>query len=260
MTMPETALKHFKEDLERASEIYALANTLPHARASKKLRRDDIFRSAWMFCVGAMDAYFCDAYVDVLARTLRAMKLQRGIHLSEAVSKISLPIGTILSPPEIRENWVWRSAAKDLIERESVLSLKKIADLFRPFLPPGKKLFESQVVRSLIISRSPPTRMVGISKSQLRALTGRPLDEATKAVKKQLEGRIQEIFQRRHDCIHNCDRPKKSPQGMTGASCKKVLNDVDLLVQFCDDHVEEAFNEYLRKAGASGVTMNKVGY
>jgi hypothetical protein len=60
--MPRTALAHFSEDLARARAIVAHADPLPQTTESEGLLRSDLLRGAWMFAVGALDAYFCDAY------------------------------------------------------------------------------------------------------------------------------------------------------------------------------------------------------
>lgn len=52
--MPRTALVHFKEDVARA--IVAHADPLPQTTDAERLLRSDLFRGAWMFAVGALDA------------------------------------------------------------------------------------------------------------------------------------------------------------------------------------------------------------
>ena len=71
--MPRTALLHFEEDVARARAIVAHADPLPQTTEPERLLRSDLFRSAWMFAVGALDAYFCDAYTDVVAATIISM-------------------------------------------------------------------------------------------------------------------------------------------------------------------------------------------
>ena len=65
--MPTTALAHFGEDVARARAIVAHADPLPAATPAEQMLRSDLLRSAWMFSVGALDAYFCDAYTDMVA-------------------------------------------------------------------------------------------------------------------------------------------------------------------------------------------------
>jgi hypothetical protein len=68
--MPSTALDHFGEDSARARAIVSHAAPLPTGTTAEQLLRSDLLRSAWMFAVGALDAYFCDAYTDIVAATI----------------------------------------------------------------------------------------------------------------------------------------------------------------------------------------------
>ena len=65
--MPTTALLHFTEDIARASAILAHADQRPQATPAERRLRSDLLRSSWMFAVGSLDAYFCDAYTDIIA-------------------------------------------------------------------------------------------------------------------------------------------------------------------------------------------------
>jgi hypothetical protein len=258
--MPITAKKHFDEDIGRARALLEHAKPLPAARADEVLLRNDIFRSAWMYAVGAMDAYFCDAYVDMLARLLRAKNMQSNLHLTSKVQQIALPVGTIMSPPKVRDNWKWRNAAKDMLERDNMISVEKIRDSFNPFLRFGHKLFEASTITAFVDGYRPPQRLLGMSASDYRKLAGKPLEDAQKAARRKITGRYQELCQRRHDCIHNCDRPKATIQGISETSTDKALNDIEMLVSFCDSHFEDEFNQYLRTAGATSATRNSTGY
>ena len=61
------------------------------------------------------------------------------------------------------------------------------------------------------------------------------------------------IFQRRHDCIHNCDRPKIAPQALAlGGTVLKVIEDVDFLVLRCDEHINSEFRAFLAGVSARG--------
>jgi hypothetical protein len=70
--LPTTAFNHFEQDIGRARAIVAHAERLPHGTAAEQLLRSDLWRSAWMFGVGALDAYFYDAYTDIVAATIIA--------------------------------------------------------------------------------------------------------------------------------------------------------------------------------------------
>jgi hypothetical protein len=132
--MPVTALQHFHEDIARARAIVAHADSLPRSAEDALRVRPDLLRSAWILAVGALDAYFCDAYV----RT---------------------------------------------------------------------------------------------------------------------------IFQRRHDCVHNCDRPRVSPQPLDkGGTVLKVIQDIEFLVNRCDEHVNVEFREFLIGVSCSAATIARAGY
>jgi hypothetical protein len=90
--VPSTALQHFEEDIARARAILAHADPLPHTNPAEQLLRSDLLRSAWMFAVGAMDAYFCDAYTDIVASTASSKTRQPAITLPDWAYDIKIPI------------------------------------------------------------------------------------------------------------------------------------------------------------------------
>lgn len=160
----------------------------------------------------------------------------------------------------MKKNWRWRLAARGLTEKDNVLSISKIKQLLNPFLSRGNKLFEAGTIDSLIKDHNAPQRLVGVSKPVFRAFQGQNLNNARKAAASKLVVRIDGICQRRHDCIHNCDRPKLSLQPITESLCKKALDDIKMLVHFCDAHFESEYNKYLLTIGANAVTRNIAGY
>jgi hypothetical protein len=123
--VPGTALQHFNEDITRARAILMHADPLPHTNATEQLLRSDLLRSAWMFAVGAMDAYFCDAYADIVAATASSKSRQPGITLPEWVYDMKVPIRAVLEEYD-NANWRWRMAARKMMERENVISLSAI--------------------------------------------------------------------------------------------------------------------------------------
>ncbi len=56
---------------------------LPVATPEQQMLRSDILRSSWMFAVGALDAYFCDAYTDIVAATIIAKSRQPNVTLPD---------------------------------------------------------------------------------------------------------------------------------------------------------------------------------
>lgn len=259
--MPVTALNHFQQDLARARALVAHADGLPTATAKEQLLRSDLLRSGWMFAVGALDAYFCDAYTDVVAATIIAKSRQPAIRLPDFFYEIKFPIRSILEPYTHNENWRWRMAARKMMERETVLRLKTIQDLFNKFFRPGHKLFRD-LLDGWISAPDARKRLFGITRSAYQALAT-PADRQTAISDAwdQMQERYRNIFQRRHDCIHNCDRPKVSPQSLNRAgTALKVIQDVEFLVPRCDQHIHTEFHEFLNSLGCSPATIAQVGY
>src|ERR1700677_2799520 len=117
--MPSTALQHFQEDIARAKEIVKHADPLPRTNDIERLMRSDLLRSAWMFAVAALDAYFCDAYTDIVAATANSKSRQPSINLPEWVYDIRFPIRAVLEEYD-NTNWRWRMAARKMMDRENV--------------------------------------------------------------------------------------------------------------------------------------------
>ena len=93
-----------------------------------------------MFAVGALDAYYCDAYTDLVASTASSKSRQPGIDLPEWVYEIKVPIRAILEEYD-NPNWRWRMAARKMMERENVLSLSMVQTLFNKFFRNGQRFF-----------------------------------------------------------------------------------------------------------------------
>jgi hypothetical protein len=51
-----------------------------------------------MFAVGALDAYFCDAYTDLVAATIISKSRQTTIILPDWFLEIEFPVRAILEP------------------------------------------------------------------------------------------------------------------------------------------------------------------
>lgn len=257
--MTDTALQHFTEDIARARAIVAHADPLPHAIPAEKLLRSDLLRSAWMFAVGALDAYFCDAYTDIIAATASSKSRQPGIALPEWVYRIKFPLRAILEEYD-NENWRWRMAARKMMEWESVISLKAVQDLFNKFFRKGHTFFQDQ----LDVWMSHPDgkiRLFGISRADYLAKTPSEKQAAREAAIDQFKERFYAIFQRRHDCIHNCDRPRMSTQPLErGGTVLKVIQDIEFLVNRCDEHINSEFREFLVGVGCSAATITQAGY
>ena len=194
----------------------------------------DIGRSAVAFGVGALDAYLCDAFVDSLARTLKVCRRTSRV-LPSNYAKLAMPVGPLLGEYADRQNWGLRMSARALMEKDNMLQLGRLKDLLNPALRPGHKLWDDLVVRYVDLDRP---RLAGISAASYAALTGDARRKArTKAASHVLK-RIGAIVQRRHDIVHNCDRPKSAKQQLTLAAAKKMLTDVEDFVRILDDHLD----------------------
>ncbi len=257
--MPTTALQHFEEDIARARSILALADPLPHANAAEQLLRSDLLRSSWMFAVGAMDAYFCDAYTDLVAATASSKTRQPAIALPKWVYEIKIPIRAVLEEYD-NENWRWRMAARKMMERENVISLSAIQTLFNKFFRKGHKFFRDHL--DAWMSRpDAKIRLFGVLRAEYLAMNNDDKNKAKETAIEQFEDRFGAIFQRRHDCIHNCDRPRMSPQPLDkGGTVLKVIQDVDYLVHRCEEHINLEFREFLVGLGCSAATIAQAGY
>ena len=244
------AKTHFDEDAQRAKQLVKHASGLPAGCV-----KDDIFRSAWMLAVGASDAYFCDAYADLIARTLRAKDQEPAIELPERLGNLQVPVTAVIRKAG---GWRWRMAARRLIERQSVLSLSEIKTLFNQFFPQSRKLVHESTIEPWILHMDSNQRLWGISKTAYRALGNKEEKRACKAAVDKFEERMASIFQRRHDCIHNCDRPKSAVQAIRKTSVEKAIQDIEFLVnRFHEEFVTE-FPRYLTARGFSAVTRNAV--
>jgi len=257
--MPATALQHFQQDIARANAIVRLADPLPQSSGAERLLRSDLLRSAWMFAVGALDAYFCDAYTDLIAATISSKSRQPAITLPDSFYEIRFPVRAILEE-YVNPNWRWRMAAREMMERENVLSLTTIQKLFNKFFPKGRKLF-GDLMHEWISHPTADRRLFGLSALAYAAMSAPQQNQARQNALEQFENRYEELFQRRHDCIHNCDRPKVAPQLLrSGTVVAKVIQDVEFLVARCDAHIDTEFREFLVRIGCSAKTITNAGY
>lgn len=257
--MPRTALVHFQEDIARARAIVTHADSLPRATVAEQLLRSDLLRSAWMFAVGALDAYFCDAYTDVVAATASSKSRQPQIALPEWAYDIKFPLRAVIEEYD-NANWRWRMAARKMMEREHVISLSAIQTLFNKFCRAGHRLFRD-LLDAWMSRPDAKIRLFGISRTDYLAMTDPDKHTARETAIDRFEERFRTIFQRRHDCIDNCDRPRMSPQPLgKGGTVWKVIQDVEFFVSRCDEHINAEFREFLAGVGCSAATISQAGY
>jgi hypothetical protein len=150
-------------------------------------------------------------------------------------------------------------AARELIEQENVLSLDKIKQLFNQFFRQGHKLPNEDSIETWLLHRDSKMRLFGITKTAYRALPAQAKSKSKKDAIAHFTDHFGALFQRRHDCIHNCDRPKVALQTISDAKVGKCVQDVCFLVERCQESLLAEFPEYLRGLGFSGVTRNRVG-
>lgn len=246
-----TAKAHFDADILRARNI------LTHAAGlNALLLKGDLLRSAWMVAVGASDAFFCDAYADLITRTLRAKERQPNGNLQDRLNNLKVPVIAILNTTN---GWRWRMAAREMIEQESVLSIKQVKDVLNVFCRERHKLLTSETIEPWILHPDMKQRHFGISRHAYQHIPTRQKSTAKKSALECFDQRMQEIFQRRHDCIHNCDRPKTAIQNISLDATKKALDDVAFLVNRCTAHMSAEYVNYLTDRGFTGQTRNYVG-
>jgi len=203
---------------------------------------------------------YCDAYADLVAATLASKSRQAAIRLPEFFYDIKLPIRAILEP-YAHTNWRWRMAARKMMERENVLSLHTVQELFNKFFREDRRFFKALLLDAWICHAEAKPRLFGVRGADFLAMTNPDKETARKAARKKLEGRFRDLIQRRHDCIHNCDRPRVSPQPLsTGGTVLKVIQDVEFLVFRCDEHINAEFRHFLHSMGCSAVTIAAAGY
>lgn len=253
----ETPFRHFNEDIQRAKVIFE------HSKfQTNGMLKDDLKRTAWMMGVGAVDAFFCDAFGDLLARTLRAKQIEPAIELPERVYQIKIPaISAIRSNPS--DGWRWRMVARDVIEKDNVLSINKIQELLNQFFRDNKKIVKANSgnFEKWILHSDSQHRLFGVYKTNYRVAKPQQKTAYKKDAVIKFKKRFELIFQRRHDCIHNCDRPRVAVQSsqIQDAYVQKVLSDLEFLVNRINEDLRTEFPVYLNTLGFNAVTRNRVG-
>lgn len=213
-----------------------------------------------MFAVGALDAYFCDAYTDLVAATIISKNRQPSMEFPDFFYDIKFPVRAILETYTNNENWRWRMAARQMMERENVLNLETICKLFNKFFRKDHKFFHN-LLADWIVKPNAKKRFFGIASIPFTGLTPQEKSKAVSAAWDQMQERYRTIFQRRHDCIHNCDRPKVSPQPLNrSGTVLKVIQDIEFLVVHSDQHICIEFREFLISCGCTIATIAQTGY
>ncbi|MHC5541360.1 hypothetical protein ACYOEI_24325 [Singulisphaera rosea] len=212
-----------------------------------------------MFAVAALDAYYCDAYTDIVAATASSKSRQPAIVLPEWVYDIKFPIRAILDEYD-HENWRGRMAARKMMERETVISLPPVQTLFNRFFRKGQRFFRG-LLENWMSRPVAKVRLFGIRPAAYAARAPQDKHLAREVAIDQLEERFRTIFQRRHDRVHNCDRPRMAPQPLDkGSTVLKVIQDIEFLVHRSDEHINIEFRQFLVDAKCSATTIARAGY
>ena len=200
--MPVTALQHFEDDIARAKAMVAHADPLARTNTAAQLLRSDFLRSAWMFAVGALDAYFCDAYTDLVAVTAGSKSRQPTITLPEWVYDIKLPLRAVLEEYD-NTNWRWRMAARKMMERENVTSLSAVQTLFNKFFRKGHRFFRD-LLDAWISRPDSKIRLFGVSQADYAAMSDAEKHGAREIAIDQFEDRFRTVT------VHQFYRPPPS--------------------------------------------------
>jgi len=264
--MPATALNHFNQDIARTRAIIRQARGMPDGTAAARLLRYDLYRSAWMFGVGALDAYFCDAFSHCVACTLIAKQRQSTITFPDGIDDLRIPVSHVLARYDVRENWKWRMASRILMERENVLNLKTVKSRFNMFASPMNKFMGEACIDTWVALPTSNERLWGTNYAAYLALPTttkaerNAFDQARATRRRHFESRFEEIIQRRHDCIHNCDRPRVSPQAIGSSRVGWAVNDVEWLVRQFNAWLDSEFPASLTRMGCTATTIAHVQY
>jgi hypothetical protein len=250
MPVLQTAKSHFDTDLARAR---ALMNNAVLVSACA----DDMLRAALMFAVGACDAYFADAYADLISRALRAKELQPAVAVPDRLNNLRMPVSVMLRQTAM-PGWRWRMAARELVEKENVLSFAQIKDLFNQFFAKGHGLLSRDRVMGWLSDPLVKHRHFGLSGAQLAVVPVAKQSATKEKALAHFEAKFVTIFQRRHDCIHCCDRPKEAVQTINMLAVQKKIEDVEFLVNRCHDELCSEFVNYLNRLGFNPATRNRV--
>jgi hypothetical protein len=206
-----------------------------------------------MFAVGAMDAYFCDAYTDLITATLQSKSYQAAIALPDFVGKVKIPVTAVLVEYPFRQNWKWRMAAREMMADQNALEIKTIKSWFNPFFRKWHKMF-LDVIPTWVGRTGATARVFGIAPANYT-----PADQ--RAANDSLLRRFEGIVQRRHDCIHTCDRPASQPQPINSAgTVANVIKDIEFIVENSDAHIDAEFRTWLLGCGFSTITVNQVTF
>lgn len=151
-------------------------------------------------------------------------------------------------------------AARTMIEEESVLSISEIKGLLNQFCPKKQKLFSNDNYDAWITHPKAKSRLFGITATGYRKLKDKALSKQREDSIEHFGARFEKIFQRRHDCIRNCDRPKTAldTSDLNLNAITKVVEDVVFLASRVQEHLTSQFPCLLDNLAIDAVTKARV--
>lgn len=142
------------------------------------------------------------------------------------------------------------------MDDRNMLNLGAVEVAFKPFLPAGQKLYNDVIV-PWVTAANAKKRIFGIAPAAFAAMTPQQKNGQRQDFINAMRVRFEKvIFQRRHDCIHNCDRPRVAPQSLASAgTVRNIIRDVRFFGEQFDDHLNNHFPGFLTGLGFSAATI-----
>jgi hypothetical protein len=187
--------------------------------------------------VGALDAYLCDAFVDCFTSVLKAYAAGKWQgDLPAAYANEKLPAGVVLdNSRQDRPRWALRMAARSIMERDNMLSLSRIPEKINGILPARQKLWVNLAEKLTYIGSK---RFTKWTHTELDKMHGQARANATKQIIAQVNRRIGDTIQIRHDWAHNCGRPKTAILRMTYGQARSRLIEIGWFVFILNSHID----------------------
>ena len=121
------------------------------------------------------------------------------------------------------------------MEGDNLLQVGRVKELFNPVLPVNHKLWLDVIDQFTALGRKRLTKHRAVD---IAAMTPADRSEARKQAAAALVRRMRAIVQRRHDIVHNVDRPKSALQGLSAGQAKAMTADIKDFVSLLDDHLD----------------------
>lgn len=122
----------------------------------------------------------------------------------------------------------------------------------------SNKILSQDMAENWLLNQGAKQRLLGISSTNYRKLNQADKNKRKKAMVEKIGERFSQIIQRRHDCIHTCDRPRKSLQAIAAVDVEKAIEDIEFLVSNLDPHINKNLRRHLLSIGCSRTTVRRV--